>query len=157
MAGAAVEMYLDNKIVQQSVTEQIACRKDILSLRYWPVVSLDSVVIDETDVVDDWNTRTSDGVTWVIESRSHSYFADEQISVTYTAGYDPLPGPVGYAIAETAGNYYKKGGGVGDIKKEVVQGVGSVEYVTSEDSESAVGPISGRSLAVLEMYRRWHV
>lgn len=159
MAGAACESYLDNKLVQQSVTEYLACKRSVASLRYWPVVSLESVVIDGVDTTSDWELRTSDGVTWLIESIAHTSWTalDSQMEVTYIAGYDPLPGPVGHAIADTSVNYFNQTGGVGSVKKEVVQGVGSVEYVTNADSEGSVGLISGVSVSSLEMYRRWHV
>jgi len=159
MAAAACESYIDNKLVQQSVTEYLACERPVASLRYWPVVSLESVFIDGVDITSDWELRTSDGVTWLIESIAHTSWTalDSQMEVTYIAGYDPLPGPVGYAIADTSINYFNQTGGVGSVKKEVVQGVGSVEYVTNADSEGSVGLISGVSIGSLEMYRRWHV
>lgn len=159
MAGAACEKYIDNKLVLQSVTEYVACRNSFISLRYWPVISLESITVGEIDITPDCQLITSDGVTWVVDT----YMADvrslvgQQTTITYTAGFDPLPGAVGYAIASTALNYVNQTAAVGAIKKEVIQGVGSVEYVTGETSEGAVGLIPGSAVGVMEMYRRWHV
>lgn len=159
MAGSACEKYLDNKLVLQEVTETYAVRRRTTSLRFWPVVSLDSVLFNDDDITDRYELRMSDGVAWAIND--FGYVSEQptygQLVISYTAGYDPLPGSIGYALAETAMSYYSAAGGIGSIKKEVVQGVGSVEYVTNQESAGAVGMIPGNAVQTLEMYRRWHV
>lgn len=159
MAGQACEAYIDNKIVEQVVTEQYAYVKSPQALRFWPANTLSAVIIDGEDVTEDWEMFSSDGVVWNVRDKCNTDIMDcfKQMSVTYTAGYNPVPSDVGYAIVATSLNYESNSGGTGAIKKEVVQGVGSVEYVTDSDSMGSVGLISGTSLGVLERYRRWHV
>ena len=161
MAGVACENYIDNKIVSQPVTELFAMSKTPIALRYWPAADLTEVVIDGTDVTADWELMTSDGIVWSLSNRHSASRVDyfNQMSISYTAGYDPVPGDIGYAIAATSIGYYTQSGisTSGQIKKEVVQGVGSVEYTTDSETTTSTGLISSASIGVLEMYRRYHV
>ena len=130
MAGVACENYIDNKIVSQPVTELYAMSKTPVALRFWPAADLTAVVIDGTDVTADWELMTSDGIVWSLSNRHSASRVDyfNQMSISYTAGYDPVPGDIGYAIAATSIGYYTQTGAStsGSVKKEVVQGVDRV-------------------------------
>jgi len=160
MAGRACELYCDNKLVSQPVVEQLAMSKSPVALRYWTASDLTSVVIEGVDETASYTMYTSDGVTWISESTSGSTRSDkfDQMTIGYTAGYDPLPSEVGYAIASVAINYDESGGSsIGSVKKESVVGVGSIEYVTSTEVDGNVGQLSPSVIGVLEKYKRLHV
>ena len=159
MAGTACEQYIDNKIVAQDVTELFAKSRSPVDLRYWPVGDLTNVTIDGVDVTADFEAYTSDGIQWQAKESSGSSCSTgfEQMSITYSAGFDPVPSDLGFVLARTSMAYSNQAGGVGAVKKESVVGVGSIEYQTDEDSEGSSGFISSASVSVLEQYRRYRV
>ena len=156
MAGRAAESYIDNKLVSQEVTEKYAFTMSPIALRYYPADTLTDVTVDGGDETDDWALYTSDGVTWSAKSAAFRNCEFKQMSITYTAGLNPLPSEVGYALSKIAMAYESQTGS-GNVKKEVINGVGSIEYVTGADSSSSIGFISPSALGVLERYRRHHV
>ena len=160
MAGEAAEQWIDNKLVMQAVTENYAASKSPVALRFYPASDLTLVEIDAVDVTTDWELMTSDGITWTLNNRNSASRTDyfNQMVIGYSAGFDPLPAEVGFAIAQIAIGYDESGGSaVGSVKKEVVNGVGSVEYVTGTDSDGSVGVIAPATIRTLEKYRRYHV
>lgn len=157
MAGEAAEKYIDNKIVLQEVVENFIRTVSPIALRYYPVGGLTSVVNDGTDETDSWSVYAEDGIYWITKG-DFSGTPFKQLTVTYNAGFDPIPAETGYAIATIAINYEQSGGSAsGQVKKEVINGVGSVEYVTSADADGNVGLISPATIGVLDKYRRFHV
>ena len=160
MAGQACETYCDNKLVSQDVTEQYANSQYPLALRYWITGDISAVTVDGVDQTAEWKTYKTDGVTWASPSTSACNKTDyfNQLDITYAAGYDPLPSDLGYAIATVAIGYEQAGGtSVGSVKKEVINGVGSVEYVTGTDVDGNIGLLSPTTIGVLDRYRRFHV
>ena len=160
MAGEACEKYIDNKLAQQEVKEDVASAHSPFSLRFWPSSAPTAISIDGEDVLADFTAYISDGIMWISKSTSssESTCGFKQMTVTYTAGYEPLPAEIGYAISRTAIAYEaQQGASSGAVKKEVVQGVGSIEYATDADSVGSVGLLSPATVGVLDMYRRWHV
>jgi hypothetical protein len=160
MAGRACELYCDNKLVEQDVVEELAMSRSPVALRYWLADTLSSVTIDGVDETANWTMYRSDGVAWITESVSgHSHSTSfDKMAIGYTAGFNPLPSEVGYAISTVAISYDEAGGSsVGSVKKEVVTGVGSLEYVTASDVDGNVGQISPAVIGVLEKYKRLHV
>ena len=160
MACSAAELYIDNKIVRQSVTERIAHPYNPVPLRYWPAGEPTAAASDGDDVLDMYSTFVQDGITWVTTSTcgKDKSCCFKQLDITYDAGYDPIPANAAYALAATAVGYSKNAGNVsGAVSKEVVNGVGSITYDTGGDSESNVGVMTPTSIAVLELYRRYHV
>ena len=156
MAGEAAEQYIDNKLAKQEVKELFASNRSPVALRYFPASTLTSVDLDGTDQTADWQTYISDGICWA-ENGVISKSTFEQLTITYDAGFDPLPAEVGYAITQIAVNYEASGGsGSSGIKKEVIQGVGSIEYVTSADTDGNVGLLAPATIGTLEKYRRIH-
>ena len=159
LAGRACEKYIDNKIVSQEVTEFYAMSKTPIDLRYYPAADVTSVLIDGGDDTASWELFTTDGITWAASNRHSASRVDyfNQLSITYTAGYDPVPSDLGYVLVSTAIAYGEQTTGTGTIKKEVVNGVGSVEYAVSDDAAASVGLISSANIGVLDRYRRLHV
>ena len=160
MAGSACEDYCDNKLVQQDVTEQYAMAQYPIALRYWITGAISDVTIDGLDETASWKTYSSDGVTWATPITTGDYLAGsfKQLSITYSAGFEPVPSDVGYAIASVAIAYQQSGGStVGSVKKESIVGVGSVEYVTDTEVNGNVGLLSPSILGVLNKYKRYHV
>ena len=159
MAARACEQYIDNKLVAQEVTERFRQSRSPVGLRYWPAQDLTSVLIDGEEKVDSWEMISEDGITYSLNNRCGNSLSCcfEQMLIVYTAGYDPVPSDAAIAIIATALNYEQQTGASGQIKKEVVNGVGSIEYVTDSDSQGSVGAMSGAAIGALEPYRRWHV
>lgn len=160
MAGTSCEQYIDNKIVAQPVTENFSRSRSPVDLRFYPATDLTEVLIDGEDDTADFEVFSSDGIVWTASSRCDvsQECCFKQMSISYTAGYDPIPSNLGYVISLTASNFESGSVTAGAVKKQTVVGVGSVEYATAADQESSgsVGPISAGSTQVLDMYRRWH-
>jgi hypothetical protein len=159
IAGEAAERYTDNVLGQDTVTEYIAAAYSPVALRYWPFVSLTSVVedktgitddTDETDVTEDWQVFVTDGVAYA-KADGRCGTSWNQLKITYVAGYDPLPVDLANVIAMAGISFGQNV--TGAVKKESVVGVGSIEYVTDDIS---YGAFTSASLMVLDKYKRWH-
>ena len=158
--GEACERYIDNVIAQHDVNENFRIVTNPKALRYWPVTALTAVTIDGTDVTADWELFTEDGVAWSVKDKCNrdSGSCFEQMVVTYTAGYEPLPADLGYAVVIAGIAYESEQGGVsGSVKRESVVGVGTIEYSTGDDAVSGVGALSPSVIGSLEPYRRYSV
>ncbi len=157
MAGEACERYIDNKLALQDVKEEYEREVIPVALRYWPAPALTSVTVDGEDVTADWTVYYQDGVPWATTTPGawETGTSFEQVSIAYTAGYEPLPTEVGYAIVSTAITYTNAGGSTaGAIKKESVVGVGSIEYTTESDGATGIGLLSLGTMGTLDLYRR---
>jgi hypothetical protein len=159
LAGTSCEAYMDNKIVSQPVVESYAFSQTPIPLRFYPASDLTSVIIDGLETVDDWELFTTDGITYALSDRYSTIRSGHfnQLTISYTAGYDPVPSDLGYVLVLTAISYKDQTSGTGTIKKEVINNVGSVEYAIADQLTGAVGLISAPSVSVLNRYRRWHV
>ena len=161
MAGEACEAYCDNALAAGDVTERHAVTFSPVSLRYWPVFSTDTatITIDGEDVTADYEFFYGPGVDYVTVSRTSRTRPDQfkQMDITYQAGYEPLPTDLGYAIVATARNYDAGVVGTGEIKRESVVGVGSIDYATSADDTGSYGSLSSITVTTLDKYRRLHV
>jgi len=155
LAGEAAESFADNKLVRQEASERFPLVNTPISLRYDPVESITSVTIDGDDVTTDWSLYSSDGVYYA-ENGFDAGDPFKQLVITYSAGYDPLPADVGYAIVKVAITISENAAAPSSgIKKEVINGVGSVEYLTPADvSGSDVGLLSPATVGTLMRYRR---
>ena len=158
MAGQACEKYIDNKLVSQEVTEKFSHSRTPIALRYWPAGSLVSVIKDGDDVTADWEVFTDDGIQWAVRDRSGSSVSCsfDQLDILYNCGYDPLPADLAYAIARTSLGY-EQNGATGEVKRESIVGVGSIDYATSADDVGAEGMLSASTVDTLNLYRHWRV
>lgn len=159
MAGEASEAYCDNVLAEQEVTESHPGTFSPVSLRYYPVSTLDSVTVDGDDKTTDYETFKSEGIDYVTVNRTSANYPDgfKQFNITYTAGYEPIPADLGAAIVRAAVSYESGIGATGEVKKESVVGVGSIEYSTSADDGQSVGMLSASVTGVLDKYRRQYV
>jgi hypothetical protein len=158
MAGNAAEQYIDNIIQQREVKEYLAHDQNPIPLRYWPASTLSSVTLDGDDVTAEYEEIAQDGLTWVLKSTcSYSKTAFRQVIVTYSAGYEPLPTDLGYAIVTGGAAYEAQLVTGGPLQKEVINGVGSLTYDTSSSVASSVGLLPAAVIAVLDTYRRIYV
>ena len=160
MAGDSAEKYIDNKIAKDTVTEKHSRSFTPVPLRYWPAGTVTEVLVDGVDQTAEWETFLDPGIQWSASSRSSasktSFF--DQLSITYEAGYDPIPPDLAYVIVRTAATYDTAGGGVaGAVIKESIVGVGSVEYSDNDNAPGSVGMLTPVTIGTLDMYRRMYV
>ena len=157
MAGNAAEKYIDNIIEQREVIERFPSVNDPIALRYYPITTLALVEIDSVDVTTDYQLFYQTGIGWSVKNVSGSSVGTkfEQMDITYTAGFDPLPAELGFAIVQSAMSY-ETGSSGGAVKRESVVGVGSIEYATDEVSGVSVrvGQLPASAVAVLDAYKR---
>jgi len=156
IAGEACETYCDNVLAEQATTEQHPVKSSPIALRYYPFVTLNAVTVDGDDVTADYETFESEGVDYVTSSRTGCTNPDgfKQMNIAYTAGYEPLPADLGAAIASAAISYEHGTGATGEVKRESVVGVGSIEYNTSTDDNGSDGFLSAAVTGTLDRYRR---
>lgn len=159
MAGNAAERYIDNIIEQREVTEQIAKKYVPVALRYYPVGAVSSVVIDGVESIANFTQGFDDGIAWVLEgisnySKSSNF---KQMNIVYTAGYNPIPSDIGFAIVRSAILYSENAAVGGPVKKQVIEGVGSIEYDTSSNESGSVGMLPASTISALDPYRRIYV
>jgi len=160
IAGEACEAYCDNVLALQSATEQHPVTFSPIALRYYPFVTLTSVTVDGDDLVADYESFESEGVDYITTSRTSATRPSgfKQMDIVYEAGYEPLPADLGSAIAVAAISYEQGTGATGEVKKESVVGVGSIEYTTANDSSSgSTGFLSASVTGTLDKYRREYV
>ena len=156
IAGEACEAYCDNVLAEQAATEQHPYKSSPIALRYYPFVTLNAVTVDGNDVTTDYETFESEGVDYVTSSRTGRTCPSgfTQMNIAYTAGYEPLPADLGAAVAAAAISYQTGTGASGEVKKESVVGVGSIEYNTSTDDNGSDGFLSAAVTGTLDRYRR---
>jgi hypothetical protein len=156
MAGNACERYIDNIIEQREVTERIAKKYIPVPLRYYPVTTVTSVLIDGVESIGDFTQGQDDGIEWVLEGISNYTKSTDfkQMDIVYTAGFDPIPSDIGFAIVRAAILYSQNTAAGGPIKKQVIEGVGSIEYDTSSNEAESVGMMPPSTVAALDPYRR---
>jgi hypothetical protein len=160
IAGEACEKYIDNKIAEQTVEERIAKAFDPVALRYWPAKTLSAVTVGGEDVTTEFELFTTDGIVWSVRDtcsgRVDTCF--NQMKLSYTAGYEPIPTELGYAVVVAGIAYQSERGAVsGAVKRESVVGVGSVEYDVGDDTATGVGILPAGIIPVLDGYKRYHV
>jgi hypothetical protein len=160
MAGNSAEQYVDNVLVQREVVEQKPISGSPVALRYWPYVSGLAIEIDGETVTSDFELFKSEGVNWAVKDRCAASRSNcfDQMTLTYTAGYDPLPSTIGFAIVQGAMGFEAGADQGGPVSRETVVGVGTVEYTSQADGATAgMGMFPGSAVALLDQYRRYGV
>jgi len=144
------ETYIDNIIDQREVSELFSGRKTPIALNYYPVGNLVSVELNGSDVIADWEARVNFGLGKLRKKNGLSDWLsdDDELVVTYQAGYAECPYDLMQAIAHLAASTDPSLGsqGSGRVKKETITGIGSVEYDFQGDG---IPPISK---PILEKY-----
>ena len=159
-AGEAAESYCDNKLVSQSVVQNIIGLPHPILLRHNPATSFESIIVDGLDVTSDYVLYTEDGLQWLKKDPAWDVFVTTptQTVITFTSGFDPLPAEVGYAIARAATEYQRDDpSAAAPIKKESVVGVGSLEYDTKNYLVGEFGVLTKESTTILDKYKRHNV
>lgn len=156
IAGEACEAYCDNVLASQDVTERHAVSFSPVALRYFPTTALVSVTVDTDDLTANYSIFSSEGVDYITTSTTGKTCPSgfNQLDIVTTAGYEPLPADLGAAIASAAISYEQGTGATGEVKKESVVGVGSIEYNTSTDDNGSDGFLSAAVTGTLDRYRR---
>jgi hypothetical protein len=156
IAGEAAEAYCDNVLAEQAASELHPVTFSPISLRYFPATAIASVDVDGNDVTADYSLYNSEGIGYATTSTSSATYPNgfKQLTINYTAGYEPLPADLGAAITTAAISYEQGTGATGEVKKESVVGVGSIEYNTSTDDNGSVGFLSASVTGSLDKYRR---
>lgn len=174
--GPAVERYLDRVIAQREKVENFARHFGTVVLHDLPVAEPVVVTLDGVEQTDyEWFKSRGDlahvsriGTSWDMPLDWRKY---EQATITYTAGYMPIPADLAQAITYAASDMYKSegtgslpgggSGGSGDVKSLTLYDVGSVTYdVGSSTSGSSGGVVSGSGVLnetvtnMIESYRR---
>jgi hypothetical protein len=159
IAGEACENYVNNVLALKEVTEQHAGTFSPVSLKYYPVVSLTTITVDGEDVTADYELFEGTGIDYATVSRTSCTNAEafKQMTLTYQAGFEPLPTDVGFAIVKTGQSYSNETGGTGQVKAESVVGVGRIEYSVDEASSGSYGSLSNSVIAILDNYRKYIV
>lgn len=159
MAGQAAEKYIGNAIEKREMKENLSHARTPVALRYSPYGGDLVVTVDGVDVSTDYEVFTDDGLSWAVRdiSGSSRETSFSQMTISYTAGYNPLPADLGYALVQS-GEGYAAGGSGGSIKRESVVGVGSTEYYGGDEGSGAtrVGQLPASAVSVLDSYLRWH-
>ncbi len=156
IAGEACEAYCDNVLAKQAVTEQHPRKVSPIALRYYPFDELTLVTVDGEDVTESYETFESEGVDYLTSSREGCTreTSFKQMNIDYNAGYEPLPADLATAIASAAIGIEQGTGAKGEIKRESVVGVGSIEYATSGDDGGSHGGLSSTVTGTLDKYKR---
>ena len=157
MAGEAAERYCENVLAQQAVTELVPHEKSQHLLIYFPYFDGLTVDVGGEDVTADYEVMRDGKLAYAVKERC--YFTQsscyEQMTLTYNAGYDPLPAELGYVIARAAIAYDEQGDSTGPVRRETVAGVGTIEYETSgAESITNFGTFNAASITVLDKYKR---
>lgn len=157
IAGQACERYIDNIIDQRSVTQNISHNRSPVVLRYYPAGNLTSVIVDGVESVSDYTVGTDDGIVWVFKSACDNYRDGcfKQLSIVYDAGFDPIPPDLAEGIVRAGISYQTETVATAPLKKEVINGVGSLEYDTALASTTNVGTLPAATIAVLTPYKRF--
>ena len=152
-AGEAAESYTSNAVAKQQVINLATDWGRLVRLPYWPVNALNEVTIDGEDVTADWVLRLTYGVAYAEHVTGSTVVTGDQLSITYSAGYDPLPADLANALVSAAINYREGGAaGGGVIRRESVVGVGSVEYANETET---YGAFTAAGISTLDRYRYW--
>ncbi|MEP3634093.1 MAG: hypothetical protein ABJQ23_19975 [Shimia thalassica] len=167
-AGPAVETYTDRALARRQVVEEFAHHFGTVLLHNYPASGPVSVTL---------NGEVQDGYSlWITSGAAHlsrtgwardvpfDWRSFDQVEVSYTAGYDPLPIDLATAIVYTAAALWQSEGtgtapsGGGDVSRMSIVDVGSISYDTGSGAGLASwGVIPSTAREMLASYRRWSV
>lgn len=174
-AIAVIEGWLDRIIIKRPVDEYFAHHIGTVQLHEFPVDLTAPLNVFKDGVLDEnykpWLTRkqicnlsrTGNAYDTPVDWRPYA-----QVTITYTAGYDPLPSDLTNAIIWTANGFYTStgtgtvpGGSSGDVKSMSLYDVGSISYDVGGSSSGSsymgantTGPIPDSAAQILTRYRR---
>lgn len=174
MAGDMCEAYIDRVIAKRSIDQyfqshfgRVTLHNHPVDTSVAPVVLLDGV--EQTDYkifLAPWGlanlTRQNCQHDMPLDWRAY-----EQVVVTYTAGFDPVPSDLAQAIVYVASDLFGAigtgtppgGGGSGEIKSMTIHDVGSISYDVGSSGSSggtieSFGVINDSAAHLLSRYKR---
>jgi hypothetical protein len=171
LAGPAIETFLDRVVAERLVVEDFRHHFGTVVLHNSPVQP--GVVVKIDGVADTgYEVYTYRKLAYLTRQGFRpdvpmDWRRFERVEVEYTAGFNPVPSDLAYAIVMTAGSLYAAegtgaapGGSSGDIKMLQIYDVGSVSYdvgaegATASPGISNPGIISSQAAEVLSRYKR---
>jgi len=177
MAGDMVETYLDRIVVKRETAEFFPHHFGTVILHDLPFDPTAPIVVtlDGVNQVD-YKVFRSRGqlahLSRIGQSRDSpmDWRPYEQVIVTYTAGFDPIPSDLAQAIVYVAADLYASegtgatpGGSSGAVKSMTIQDVGSIAYDVGGSSSAgggaygSPGVISDVSAQMIARYKRMMV
>lgn len=170
-AGPTLETYINNVIPKQECEDRYPHHFGTVTLDNSPVTDTAIVVVLDGVTQDNYSVYTSRGRmghltrTDSAQDVPMDWRKYEQAVVTYEAGYDALPVDLAWAIIYTAAPVFKSdgtgttpGGATGDVKKQMITGVGSIEYDVGSSSGGgaieAFGIIPETAAQLAQKYKR---
>lgn len=179
MAGDFIETYLDRVVALREVNEYFPHHFGTVILHHYPVDTAQGVVVtlngDAQSGYTVWRGRDNLGHlsrTGMRQDTPMDWRRYDQVDVTYTAGFDPIPSDLANCIIWTAADLYNSqgtgsipgGGGSGEIKGMTIYDVGSITYdVGSSSSGGGDGTFTGGGVipatvqSILTRYKRMSV
>jgi hypothetical protein len=158
-ASSVVRAYVRQDITRATTTDVFPMRRadpllhrcgGVVTLPQRPVVDVDTVLVDGTEMTDWWLDGPELLVrawTWGQPPAAHR---PPQVTVTYTHGYDPVPGDIQAIVVQAANRVIVNPSG---IRSEAVGGE-SVTYLIPTTGEALGVLLSRTEQKVLDRYRR---
>jgi hypothetical protein len=162
LAGSVCETYLDRVIAKREVGEHFQSYFGRVTLHHTPVdhtadvtVTLDGVEMSGFEVYEErWKlphlTRQGMQMDMPLDWRKY-----DRVTVTYTAGYDPIPDDLAQALVYVAADLFASqgtgtlpggGGSSGAVKSMSIHDVGSITYDVGNTNTGGGGSISSFGL-----------
>lgn len=102
-ASEGIEAYCNRIFAVETVSEAFRLRGalDILLLRRWPVIEVDSVTVDDVALdADEFEVDPETGHLYRLSGELRVAWTPARIVVAYSAGFEAIPGPVQQALFE---------------------------------------------------------
>lgn len=158
-ASSVVRAYVRQDITQATTTDTFTMRRadrllhrcgGVVTLPQRPVVDVDTVSVNGTAVTDWWQEGSDLLVrAWAWDHPPAAHRAP-QVTVTYTHGWDPVPGDIQAIVMQAANRVMVN---PGQIRSETVGGE-SVTYLIPATGEALGVLLSRTEQKVLDRYRR---
>lgn len=158
-ASSIVRAYVRQDITQATTTDTFTMRRadpllhrcgGVVTLPQRPVVDVDTVSVNGTAVTDWWQEGSDLLVrAWAWDGPPAAHRAP-QVTVTYTHGWDPVPGDIQAIVMQAANRVMVN---PGQIRSETVGGE-SVTYLIPATGEALGVLLSRTEQKVLDRYRR---
>lgn len=158
-ASSIVRAYVRQDITQATTTDTFTMRRadpllhrcgGVVTLPQRPVVDVDTVSVNGTAVTDWWQEGSDLLVRAWAWGQPPAAHRAPQVTVTYTHGWDPVPGDIQAIVMQAANRVMVN---PGQIRSETVGGE-SVTYLIPATGEALGVLLSRTEQKVLDRYRR---
>ncbi len=156
------ETYIDDIIDRRAVTERWLRKQAPMTLRYREAAQLTAVTLEGEDVTAEWEILLGELYAELHRvDRCSFVFTDEEMVVSYTAGLATCPYDLMLAIRDVAAAIEAQSGAGAvvnglPVKRESINGIGTVEYDTSgmRGNTAPIGMMTAKAIQLLDPYRR---